>query len=459
MWLHNLSFRRFGQIKAKIAGLPGPIYLALVTAAAVYLRFWFIRAVPTEQLFDFATYQEIAVNVARHAGHTFRGLPIAWQGPAYPLALGHIYRWFGSCDILTGKYFNVALSILTLVAFYLLLRRLGSQLPSNQRPGSNKFFIYGAYTLAAFLPNFLAYNNVIGTEVFVTFLFIPILLLQVYKFNNWLRMPLLGALIGAAALAKPFFLAYPLVAALYFWLRERDLKKTAAMLAVLLVAATAVVAPWTCRNYKKFGRFIPISYNSGYVSYINNNDANLTGSWMDLREVPAGPELQETINVTLRRSGGYVQLAADLEPALKKAARRWITENPLEFVKLGFLRLKQTFFMGAWDIRSWAMNGLPSTQDPREEISFRRNLSFFHSLSDVLIYILSSCGLLYMLVHLFPVARAIFRRELHLPDPILIPTINLAFLVFVIFAFEGQARYNFPALPLLIIASLFFAGR
>jgi hypothetical protein len=80
-----------------------------------------VRAVPTEQLFDFVTYQEIAVNIFRHAGHSFRGMPAAWQGPAYPLALGYVYRLAGNSDVLTGKFFNIILSILTLVALYFLL--------------------------------------------------------------------------------------------------------------------------------------------------------------------------------------------------------------------------------------------------------------------------------------------------------------------------------------------------
>lgn len=438
MNMQNAFINAHKQIKA--AKLIVTAYLLLITVAAVYLRIWFVLTVPTEQVFDFATYQEIAVNIFNHAGHSFRGMAVAWQGPAYPMALGYIYRLAGDSNVLTGKLFNAVLSVLTLVMLYFLLRRMSK----------NRFFICGAYTLAAFLPNYLAYNNVIGTEVFFTFLFVLILLLQVYTFHNWLRIPLLGVLIGAAALTKPFFLAYPFVAVLYFWLKERDLKKTAAVLALLLLAASAVVAPWAYRNYRKFGRFIPVSYNSGYVLYINNNDVNLTGGWMDLQDVPAAPELEKTVDAVLRKYGGYVQQAYELEPVLKEAAYRWIAENPLEFLKLGFLRVKGTFFMGAWDIRSWAMNEVPSTQDPGEDVSYRRSLSFFHSLSDVLVYLLSSCGLLYMLINIIPVARAVLQKGINLPDRILIPTVNLAFLVLVIFVFEGQARYNFPALFLLI---------
>ena len=416
------------------------LYFMIVTVAAAWLRIWFVLAVPTEQLFDFKTYQEIAVNVFNEAGHVYQGMAIAWQGPAYPLVLGHVYRLFGDSDVLIGKYFNVALSVMTLVMLFFLLRRFSG----------NRFFVYGSYALAAFLPNYLAYNNVIGTEVFFTFLFMLILLLQVYYFNDWLRIPLLGILIGVAALTKPFFIAYPFVAALYFWFKAKDIKSTALVLGALLLITAAVVAPWTYRNYRVYGEFIPVSYNSGYVLYINNNDVNVTGRWMDLQDVPAAPELERKIGDILDKYDGQVQLAYELDELLKGEAYRWIGENPLEFLKMGFFRLQETYFMGAWDVRSWAMNEVPSTLDPQEDVAYRRSLSLFHTLSDVLIYVLSSFGLVYMLVNLIPVARA-SRWDINLPDRILIPTINLAFFVLVVFIFEGQARYNYPVLFLLII--------
>ena len=440
------------------------IYLLLVTLAAVWVRVWFVQVVPTEQVFDFATYHEIATNIANSLGHSFRGAPVAWQGPAYPLFLGLIYRLAGDCSELAGKYVNVILSVLTLLMFYLLLRRFSK----------NVVFVCGAYTMAAFLPNFLAYNNVIGTEVFFTFIFMLILLLQVYPFQRqllhhgryrrrlslrWLRVPALGILIGAAALTKPFFLAYPFVAALYYWFKEKDLKKTAVFLGIVYLMTAVVITPWAYRNYTKFGEFIPISYNGGYVLYINNNDLNVSGGWMDPLDIPAPERLQEEKKEILEKYDGHVQLAYELDPLLRKEALRWIAAHPLDFLELGIIRLKTTFFMGAWDIRSWGMNGLPSTQDLKEEPGYRRALSFFHALSDVLIYLLSSMGLWYMFVGLIAAGKAVWRKERgRLPDGALITVINLAFLVLVIFVFEGQARYNFPALFLLITGLFSFAG-
>jgi 4-amino-4-deoxy-L-arabinose transferase-like glycosyltransferase len=373
-------------------------------------------------------------------GHSFQGLPIAWQGPAYPLFLGQVYRLTGDSSVMMGKYVNVALSILTLIMLYFLFCRFSE----------NKFFRLGAYTLAAFLPNYLAYNNVIGTEVFFTFLFVLILLLQVYSFNNWLRIPLLGISIGAAALTKPFFLIYPVVAGLYFWLKDKELKKTIIFLAALFFMAALVIAPWTYRNYRQYGEFIPVSYNGGYVLYINNNDLNVTVGWMDPLDVPATAELERAKRDILQRYNGQVQLSYELDPDLKEAASRWIAAHPLEFMKLGFLRLRTTFFMGAWDLRSWAMNELPPTNDLREEADYRRGLSFFHALCDTLVYLLSSFGLWFMFASIIPVGKAIWRKGPALPDRVLIPTINLAFFLFIIFVFEGQARYNYPALFLLI---------
>lgn len=415
------------------------IYLVIITVLAVYLRFYYIQEVPTQQLYDFNTYQEIATNIYNHQGHSYMGDAIAWQGMAYPTALGYLYRALGSNDIYYAQLFNLILSIITLIIVFFIFCKLSV----------NKFIVYGAYTFVAFLPNYIAYNNVVGTEVFFTFLFAVVIFLQLYRFNPWLRIPLLGFFIGVAALSKPFFLAYPFVVAVYEWLKLKDIKKSIVVLLALLFIVSAVISPWTYRNYRLYGEFIPISYNSGYVLYINNNDENISGNWMSLRDVPASPEMKKEIEEILDRHYGQAQLAPELDSILKSDAKEWIIQNPIEFMKLGFLRIKQIYFMGAWDIRSWTANELPLIEDKAEPVEYRRSLSFLYSLSDVLIYTISSVGLLYMLLNIFPIIHAVFRKEIKIADYIALPTLNLAFFLGIFFVFEGQARYNYPVLFLL----------
>ncbi|WP_052729547.1 ArnT family glycosyltransferase [Syntrophomonas zehnderi] len=417
------------------------VYFALVTVLAVYLRFWFVASIPTEQLYDFNTYQEIAANIFKYHSHSLWGQPVAWQGMGYSTALGIFYILMGNAQVQTAQLFNCLLSTLSLPLMFLVFRKLSSHFG----------VVLGAYTIAALLPNHIAYNNVVGTEVFITFLFLIILVLQLYEFDNRFRYPLLGIFIGLAALTKPFFLAYPVVLALCHWLHSKDLRRTALMLISTSLLMAAVVSPWTIHNYKNFNSFIPVSYNSGYVLFINNNDQNVNGMWMPLENVPASPQLKKDIKRELNRNQDNVKLAPGLDKVLKPAAKQWIGENPGDFMKLGLLRLKQTFFSGAQDISAWAMNDFQSNPGQKESPRFKRNLNFFYGAADILVYILCSAGILYLLLNLGSIFKSLFSRDLTLSNAILVPSINTAFFLAVYFVFEGQPRYNFPLLFLFAI--------
>ena len=373
---------------------------------------------------------------------------MAWQGMGYPTALGLFYIFMGNDLVHTAKIFNCILSIFSLPLIFLIFSKLSS----------SKVVVYGSYTLVALLPNFIAYNNVVGTEVFFTFLLALIIFLQLYSFNNWVRYPLLGIMIGIAALAKPFFLAYPLVAGLYIWLKNKDWRETLALVFTASLLMTAVVVPWTLRNFNKYGSFIPISYNSGYVLYVNNNESNVTGAWMPLKEVPASPHLKKQIEEELMKNQGNEKLAPHLDEVLKPAAKQWIKENPGDFARLGLLRIKQTFFSGAWDIEAWTMNEMAETANEEENpIRFQRNLNTFYATADILVYLLCSAGILYLLLNIKPLLLGLFARR-RLSDAMLIPSLNTAFFLAIYFVFEGQARYNYPLLFLFIIC-LFILGQ
>lgn len=417
-------------------------YLALVTAVAIYMRFWFVANIPTVQMYDFSTYQEIAANVFKYHQHSLWGQPVAWQGMGYSTALGAFYILMGNARVETAQLFNCLLSSLSLPLMYLVFRKLSSH------PG----VVLGTYTLAAWLPNHVAYNNVVGTEVFITFLFLVILFLQLYAFDNRLRYPLLGIFIGLAALTKPFFLAYPVVLAVYHWLRSKDLRQTTMLMLTTAVAMIAVISPWTLHNYRNFGSLIPVSYNSGYVLFINNNDKNVNGMWMPLEKVPAEPQLKASIDRELSKNQDNVKLAPGMDKILKPAAQQWIRQNPGDFIKLGLLRLKQTFFSGSQDISAWAMNNIQQTHEQKTSPRYIRNLNFFNAVADILVYILCSAGILYLLLNTGVILRSLFSRQLTLSDAILLPSMNTAFFLAVYFVFEGQPRYNYPLLFLFAIS-------
>lgn len=419
------------------------ILFVLITIAAIALRIFWVLKIPNTPIYDFQTYHEIAVNIATGYGHSFQGEAIAFQGMGYPTALGLFYQLIGETSVLWGKAFNVILSTLTLFLAYPIFRKLTK---------SWKLSI-AAYALTAFLPNYIAYVSVIGAEVFLAFLFAAVIYLQLATFNKWVRWPLLGIFIGLAALTKPVFLVYPVVAAAVHYLREKNLKETMAFVLTTVLLMAVTVAPWTYRNYQKYDAFIPVSYNSGYVLYLNNNANNVNGGWMPLKDAAASPQLRAQIDEILEHGKRSEKLAYELDPLLKAEGKRWILAHPLEFAKLGILRVQTTFFNGAWDIGSWAMNGLyPGT--PFWTVELERDLKAFRAVSDALLNSMNGLAFAFVLLAAIPVVRSLFRREEKLPVGMILPTVNVSFFILIYFVFEGQARYNFPVLFLLAVCAV-----
>ncbi len=71
------------------------------------------------------------------------------------------------------------------------------------------------------------------------------------------------------------------------------LKEASKLFFISLTIMCMIIAPWTYRNYKNFNLLIPISYNGGYVLFINNNDNNKNGAWMQIANIDISDKLKK----------------------------------------------------------------------------------------------------------------------------------------------------------------------
>ncbi|MCS4524003.1 glycosyltransferase family 39 protein [Clostridium botulinum] len=122
----------------------------------------------------------------------------------------------GSNDIILGKILNVIFSSITLIIILNILLKVFH----------NKKLIYITLFIITFLPNYIAYNNVLGSEVLITLLLSIIIYLQLCNFNNKFRYAIIGLFIGLATLTKPFFILYPVIIAITEWLKNKNIKET-----------------------------------------------------------------------------------------------------------------------------------------------------------------------------------------------------------------------------------------
>jgi len=412
--------------------------IAIIILSAI-LKVWWINNIPLTPLYDFETFYKVAVNLYNGEGFTLNGYPWAFQSYGYPLMLSIFFRIVGSSSIFTAKVFNVICSTLTLPFIFLIMDKVFNK----------KSVVWLCFVVFAFMPNNLIYNNVLGSEILSVLLFSIIICMNLYmieKYKIW-NFIIQGFLIGILSLVKPFFMAYPIVLIFIYFIKNKELKNTVIIGVSLIVGFMCVMIPSTIKNYKAFGKAFPISYNGGYTLYINNNSMNVRGTWMNAFKVPASEEFKQKLrdvgfeydvdHITEKTQNLRNAYSGDI---FKEEAIKWIIQHPAEFISLGCLRIVNVFFDGASDVQLWGFENLGQMT-----IMQNRLFKVFMGVSNSIIYVISTSFIFVLLLNI----KRIFTKKAELS--LLIVTWSTLFFYAVYFVIEGQARYNFPTLFMLLI--------
>jgi hypothetical protein len=140
-----------------------------------------------------------------------------------------------------------------------------------------------------------------------------------------------GALCGAAILVRPAMVVFLPLVGLWLLLRRR-----AAIAAVLIAAALLVIAPWTIRNYRTYGRVILVASEGG-VTFWTGNHPLARGEG----DLAANPDIKlAEIGFRARHPG---LTAEQLEPLYYRDALGYIVDHPLWWTGLLARKLFYTF--------------------------------------------------------------------------------------------------------------------
>ena len=131
-----------------------------------------------------------------------------------------------------------------------------------------------------------------------------------------------GVVSGVAALVRPAMLLFLPLAAIWLVRRRRPAQAIA-----LALAAAAVIAPWTVRNYRTYGRAVLIASEGG-VTFWTGNHPLARGEG----DLAANPDLKRA---ELEFRSAHPGLTAEaLEPLYYRAALAWIADHPLDWIGL-----------------------------------------------------------------------------------------------------------------------------
>jgi 4-amino-4-deoxy-L-arabinose transferase-like glycosyltransferase len=237
--------------------------LALIALAAA-VRIASFAALPPERLVaDEIYYAQVARNLALGEGHHYAdafGADLrAWRPPAHPWVLSKLLSKEQAAaledrvqDAMPLLAFQIGLgSLLVGVVWWLGWSLFGARSATT------------AGLAAALYPNLIVFSHSLWSET-LTALLIALALVGAAR---WRAAPSAGIAVatgialGVAALTREVALAIALVIGAWWVVEAAITQRRRALLHALVVGgvALAVVAPWTARNARVLGSFVPVS--------------------------------------------------------------------------------------------------------------------------------------------------------------------------------------------------------
>lgn len=286
--------------------------------------------------------------------------PSSVQSPPYPLLLAGLFKIFGEDApgaYVTAMAINALAGALSCVVAGLLALRLGASF----------LIALMSAALVAVWPTQVYAVTVAQAISLITLCTVCIIWLFYVSIDTQKILPWLGySLIGClGALTEPVLLPFMALSGLLilFWpkltwsIRLRNA-------AILFLSALLVIGPWSYRNYKVHGKFVPVK-NTVWVNIWKGANPYATGT----DRLPMTDSMREQLktmtdaqkrNANFDNARQYDKLTEEQLRALNRKpeiereqlfhdwAVAWIRENPNRWLQLCGLRLAKTLWI-EWD--------------------------------------------------------------------------------------------------------------
>jgi hypothetical protein len=270
--------------------------------------------------------------------------PTAHLVPLYPMLLAGVYRIFG-WNTLEGRLVQELLAIAVSSAGIALLPFVARKARLPLTAG-----IIAAALLAVLPIHLWIETSGNWEQPYAALALLGILwcFLSMHEagWRSWRAAALVGAFLGGATLLSASMVAAgACLFAAAWWSTPSARKQVLTRGLVLAVMSVLVIAPWTIRNHREMGGFIPLRSNFGLELAVGNNDeANGIGydpSW----EGPAGAGFPAHPFRTVEERTRLLSMG---ELAYMRAKQRegiaWITTHPGRFATLTLRRFALFWF-------------------------------------------------------------------------------------------------------------------
>ncbi|ADK14400.1 hypothetical protein [Clostridium ljungdahlii] len=393
-------------------------YYYIMMTLGMFLSILWVIFVNAKPFSDFDYYYNLAKEISR-------GLPWGdtYTSVGYSIVLGGIFKLFGA-SVLTAKIFNLCITFINYLCFKFILSKV------NLKEIDRKI-IFGLFVL---FPNNILFNSILGTELIFTSIMLAVTCL--YFSDLKLKYFFIGILTGLNTIVKPFFIVFFFAIFLVDVIKHKKLIWALRNSLIVLIMSVIVISPWIYRNTKLMGQRTFVSNNGGIVLYINNNSQNHLGRWM-----PAADVEDSIVNKPEYKKANRTEQ----NKMLSAAAKKWIKSHPVDFIKLGFKRLLNTYF--------WSDDVTYSTYGSGVNRSYVHTLFAIDNIIRVIVFLST---IIYVLLYSLRTLYSIFKGRSDELDKFKLYLIMLFFMfTSVYFVTEGQGRYSFPEIFIAVYCCYF----
>lgn len=287
--------------------------LTTVLFLAFLLRCLWAFLVPVETMSDSFLYDAFAQSITNGKGYAFPSGNLTVYWPVGTSAIyAVIYTLFG-ISTTPIVIFNVVIGVSIAWLTYALAERY-----------FDKNIAILAALFVAIWPALIQFTTILASELI--FIFLILLALYIWgnkKIPSVIRAVFWGAVICGATFVRPTALLFVLILPILDWIGKSTVRESLTALCAAAITASLLFTPWVYRNYQHFGQFVLVSANGGANLWMGNHEGS-TGGYTAL------PELEFKDEV-------------DRDKYFKKEAIEFITQHPVEYIKLAFKRAILTY--------------------------------------------------------------------------------------------------------------------
>jgi len=272
-----------------------------ILALALAVRVAYVLATPGyTMLHDDRAYDRLALGIARTGAYPdVGGHATAYRPPGFPYLLSAVYAVSGGghARVVAGRMMQAVLGAVIVALLGALALRLFDR----------RAAICTMALAAVYVPLVAAGTSLLAEPLTIALELGALLAVLAWRRQGRLRwLVAAGVMGGALALTRSNAIVVLIALAVGVWPARRRLGPLALKsVAVLLVTAAAVVAPWTVRNAVVLHSFIPVSDEAGGTlagtyNSVSADDSAAPGFWHLLSQIPqydnetralaAGPE-------------------------------------------------------------------------------------------------------------------------------------------------------------------------